>query len=272
MRTAKYLFWIIPFFIACSADKKPEFIDWYNEQKSTTPQNAKIEEYQASLFSSPLKIDTIYRSMQGPYEIKKVKIDSKSDELIWITSYKSKVENIDSNVKILPNKFMCHNNLNYSTIEDVPWKIKTSGSNSRIFTLSEGQTQLKFPEGFGIPVLANLSFDMVSQVLNHKEKNIDIDSRHHVTFKYIKNSDLDSPLKPLYQQSVFITKQISGPPGEYGLPQLCKEHHLDSIRIKGKAPKHDCSVDFSGEDFNPYQDKHDVSIPDIGPCLMAKNS
>lgn len=252
MQNTKYLFWIF-FLFACGTDTKPEFIDWY--EQNSTPQSGIAKEHQVSFYSSPLKIDTIYRSMQGPYEIKKVNIDTKSDELIWITSYRSKVEKVEPGTNPLSDQFMCHNNLNYSAQEEIPWKIKTSGADSRIFTLSEGQTELIFPEGFGIPVPADLSLEMVSQVLNHKEKNIDINSRHHVTFSYIKDSELNSPLKPLYQQSVFVTKQIAGPAGDYGLPKLCREHHLDSLKIKGKTPKHDCSVDISREDYNPYRDK-----------------
>ncbi|MBD98419.1 MAG: hypothetical protein CMO34_01135 [Verrucomicrobia bacterium] len=132
----------------------------------------------------------------------------------------------------------------------------TIGANSRIFTLSEGQTILNFPEGFGLPLQSNQRLNMVSQVLNHKEKDINVKSRHHVRLSYFKDSELKEPLHALYQQSVFVTKQISGPAGSYGLPQLCLDHHLDSHQIKGEQAQHDCSVDIQLEDYDPYKDEY----------------
>jgi len=252
-----HLLWGVLWILACNPGSKPEFSDWYQSYQDSFSNGAEAKIHQAVFYSSPLPIDTIYRSMQGPFEIKRLSIDSE-EELIWIVGYESKLQklggDVEQMVEPLQDKYMCHNNLNYASKEKIPWKVKTSGNNSRIFTLSEGQTELVFPEGFGIPVPSGQTFEMVSQVLNHREKNIDIQSRHRVTFSYMKDSELKNPLKPLYQQSVFVTKQIAGPAGAYGLPRLCVEHHLDSNQIKGKSPKHDCSIDIKTEDYDPYRD------------------
>lgn len=238
--------------LSCKNEVKPDFKEWYSENKSTI-NTSKDTIYEAIFESSTLNIDTIYRSMQGPYQIKQLSPSKKSDELIWIIGYKAEIFDAYSDT-ILPDKYMCHNNLNYSNSTD--WQLKTTGSNSRIFTLSEGQTTFMFPASFGIPMKANQALNMVSQVLNHVEKQIDIATKHRTTLYYIKDNERTNEMKPMYQQSVFVTKQTSGPAGDFGLPKLCVSHHLDSGTISGKKPNHNCEIDFSSQKYNPYEDAH----------------
>lgn len=252
----RYLFGLIILLASCQHPEPPEFTDWYaNHSNKSTVAGEKPNSYKANFYSGPLLIDTIYRSMQGPYEIKKLQLAEEKDDLLWIIGYQSEVFYADRDKK-LGAEYMCHNNLNYSNKASFPWKIKTSGANSRIFTLSEGQTRLEFPEGFGIPIPGNQGLDMVSQVLNHHQNEIHLESRHHVQFDYLKDSELNSPMKALYQQSIFVTKQIAGPAGSYGLSELCIDHHLDSNALKGNAPAHDCSIDISSKHYDPYRDSH----------------
>lgn len=239
----------------CQKSKK-EFNKWWENQSGEMhSNNSSLNNQFATFYSSPLQIDTIYRSMQGPYEIKQIRIQEEDEELLWIVGYKSEIINVNTEKKVAA-RYMCHNNLNYADTNNIPWKLKTSGDNSRIFTLSEGQTELNFPEGFGIPVPADQSYKMVSQVLNHNNPHLNLKVKHKTMLKYLRGSESGNKLSPLYQQSVFITKQISGPPGEYGLSKLCLQDHLDSTSLQGKQPKHDCSVDYSNADYNPYKDLH----------------
>lgn len=237
--------------IGCEQKTKPTFSDWY--QSDNNEQNSS-KVYEAIFHSSPLPIDTIYRSMQGPYEIKVVKLEAEGEELLWVKGYQTRLKNKDLSADY-SNEFMCHNNLNYSAKEGIPWLVKTSGKNSRIFTLSEGQEELLFPEGFGIPVPEGQSFHMVSQVLNHNFKDTNLLIKHEAKLLYSKSSEAPNTI-PLYQQSVFITQQTSGPAGEHGLPLLCVAHHLDSTAIAGEKPNHNCEIDYSGGDYDPYKDQH----------------
>ncbi len=236
---------------ACQ-NPKTEFSEWYAGKQSTSGESVNKIHY-LNYYSQELFIDTIYRSMQGPYEIKKVSINEKGEDIVWITSYASKLVNSRTKAYV-EDRFMCHNNFNYKDTSSIPWKLKTSGGNSRIFTLSEGQTKIELPEGFGIPVPANQNFEMVSQVLNHLEKDIDLKLNHEVEIGYIKESERRNKITPLYQQSIFVTKQIAGPKGRYGLPKLCISHHLDSNALDGDHPNHDCSTVFNSKKYNPYED------------------
>lgn len=238
--------------LSCRDKVKPDFEDWLNSQTiGKTEGESPI--YQKNYYSSTLSIDTIYRSMQGPYEIKLIDLMEPGEEILWIRGYRSSLISSE-NQQAVSNAFMCHNNLNYHGENQIPWQIKTTGANSRIFTLSEGQVDLKFPEGFGIPVPNGQRFEMVSQVLNHNFPDTNLNIQHKVSLDYSKGSE-SSGLKALYQQSVFITRQIAGPAGEYGLPKLCISHHLDSITLAGKEPNHNCEIDFSESKYNPYEDQ-----------------
>ncbi len=232
--------------IAGCKKAKPEYSVWIKNHKI----NASDSSFYAKQYESvALPIDTIYRSMQGPYEIKHISLDEKQP-VVWISGYSVKL--IDANSKsVISPEFMCHNNLNYYQEDLIPWKIKTSGANDRIFTLSEGQTDLSFPEGFGIPVLGKQKFEMVSQVLNHNYDTIDVSIQHVAQLEISR-----VPLIPLYQQSVFVTKQISGSKGDYGTSLLCIPYHLDSSRLDGQQPNHTCEVDYSESNYDPYQDKY----------------
>lgn len=236
---------------SCQKNEKKEFTDWYK-----VPTNIKSEGIESSklFYSSDLIIDTIYRSMQGPYDVKNISLSVEDEDLLWIVGYRTRI--IDSqNNKPSYDGYMCHNNLNYANEEEIPWRIKTTGKNSRIFTLSEGQTYLELPEGFGIPVLNGQKLEMVSQVLNHNLPDLNIEVKHQSEIQYIKGSQ-SLGLKPLYQKSTFVTKQLNGPAGVYGLPLPCIAHHLDSAHIDGKKPNHNCEIDFSTSKYDPYSDKY----------------
>lgn len=234
--------------------EKPTFKEWYPQGQAEKSEDA-FEET-AEFYSTDLLIDTIYRSMQGPYEIKPVSIDGSSNELIWITGYESRVLQAESNVNLGP-AFMCHNNLDYAKSEQLPWLLKTSGANHRIFTLSQGQNKIVFPDGFGIPILADQKLQIVSQVLNHHQPDLYINTKHRSILHYIRESERSRSMTPLYQQAVFVTKQIAGAEGDHGLPLSCLPYHDHSEESKEAEVEHDCSIEYSREaDYNPYQDKY----------------
>jgi len=235
---------------------KPPFNEWYQEKEGNLVVSGSSFTETATFYSTDLMIDTIYRSMQGPFEIKPIAIDPNSEELLWITGYESKVLQAESNVTLGP-AFMCHNNLDYGKAEQLPWQLKTSGANHRIFTLSQGQSKIQFPEGFGIPIPANQSLNMVSQVLNHHRPELFINTKHQSELKYLRESEIDGEMKALYQQAVFVTKQLSGAEGDHGMPLSCLPYHDHEDSPKEADVDHDCSIEYSREaDYNPYQDKY----------------
>lgn len=234
---------------------KPEFTEWYSTQ-NIKPTTTQTEPHRIDFYSTDLLIDTIYRSMQGPYEIKPVSIDPKSNELVWITGYESRVLHAESSVDLGP-AFMCHNNLDYAKAKELPWLLKTSGANHRIFTLSQGQNKIEFPKGFGIPIPANQQLQMVSQVLNHHRPELYINTQHLSSLSYLKEGESPEKMKALYQQAVFVTKQLSGAEGNYGTSLSCLPYHQHDSANKEANVQHDCSIDYADDaDYNPYEDTY----------------
>lgn len=251
----KFSFYLLILFIdfGCSQTAQHESFGSYyknelSEDEKKYDSNKDIE-HSLEIISPTMKIDKIYRSMQGPNEYNDVSVSS-DDELVWLVGYKGKVTSASG---VVSEGYMCHNNIDVLLKEDNPWKIRTLGTNTRIFTLTQGQTDLHLPEGFGIPFPSDAEFQVSSQVLNHNEPDIDIDVRHEVELIYKNQSELSKPLIPLYQQAVFVAKQTSGPVGAYGSA-------IDSVYkiIEDNGVHHcmaNCEIEYEG-DFNPYQDQY----------------
>lgn len=236
----------------CKEQRFDSFSAWYAAQQFEHQVGAATP-HALTVTSDPLLIDTIYRSMQGPYNLKQVDFPAADGRLVWLIGYRAEIQSEASN-KRLSDGFMCHNNLNIAHKNDVPWPMHTQGSVTRLFTLTEGQTNFKLPKGFGIPIPADLELSMVCQVLNHNLPDTHFAARHEVTIDYVKETELETPLIPLYQQAVFVTKQTAGPPGLYGHPTLCIDSLPDSASDASTPAGHFCAPDFSGGTYDPYSD------------------
>lgn len=199
------------------------FYEWKKGMVSDYGLSKEEKTYTLQIQSPLMSIDKIYRSMEGPMVSKEyficqnplsVLLSAYTPELIWITGYK--VELTDEKGEKLSEDFMCHNNLNIGKRNRLPWKLKTLGTDTRLFTLTEGQTDVHLPEGFGIPLLSNQRCRIDFQVLNHNFSNINLKVHHNVTIYYKKDAECKKEVKALYQQSAFMTKQVSGPKGNFG--------------------------------------------------------
>lgn len=151
---------------------KTDFSIWYSAKANNVRDLQKDYIFHDTIIiSDTMRINKIMRSMEGPFSITNFTFGNGfmnyfSPQLIWLTGYQLDVIDAMTNQK-LSNDFMCHNNMNIVDKNSVPWKLETQGSNTRLFTLTEGQTQLQLPDGFGIPILSNQKLEIVSQVLNH---------------------------------------------------------------------------------------------------------
>ena len=184
------------------------------------PQATQDPRIQTSEFlSQPYKINKIYKSMEGPSGSQQIRLlDTQPPELVWITKYSVEVVGEDGRSPV-SQEFMCHNNLDFNPSlhgKTFGWsKITTS----RLFTLSQGQFTIEFPKGFGIPVLSDESFFLITQVLNHNIKDIDINVRHKVSVDFIRELDLKpgEEIKPLFPASGFVMALMEGKDGFFGL-------------------------------------------------------
>lgn len=168
-------------------------------------------EYRVTLHSPFLRIDTLYPSMTGPMSVHYFQLaEAGVDSRAWVTRYEVEVKG-DQLPPGTEAEWMCHHNLDYSLqqyYEGYGLKNRAEVQTSRLFTLSQGQTEFKFPKGFGLPLESDLSLSATAQVLNHNVPEIDMKVQQDITFHFVKEADLQKRLKPLYQQSLALLVEI----------------------------------------------------------------
>lgn len=282
--TYQILYYTIIVFFFFSCEQKNQYLsfnDWFKDyqivmnKEKANPTNSfsfvrKNLNHRLVIESDVFNVDTIYRSMHGPYSTKNVSIEQNSDDFLWITSYSSKVINGDTK-QPLSQKYICYNKLNLVYKFTPPWKIKTKGVTPRLFMLTKEQTAVHFPDGFGIPIPPNQKIEMVSQILsNHvPEKNTNVMFKAEI--EYLKQSELETPLTPLYQQTIFVTKKTTGHTGKYGHPFSCTEkEEFDNERDATNEPDIDCTTDYGNKEYNPFLDIHDRTYSNLWEINSSK--
>ena len=163
---------------------------WTSLQLATPYENEQVRE----ILSDPFEIDRIYKSMLGPFTTRTVGLtESEEVELLWITGYEMDVVGEDGTTPE-SMEFECHTNLAW------PRRKPPLGLNrpvARAFTLTQGQTDLRLPSGFGMPLLSNEKLTFNSQVLNLSRPDADLTVRHRTRIHYVRDVDLKEPMKPL---------------------------------------------------------------------------
>jgi len=105
---------------------------------------------------------------------------------------------------------MCHANLDFDAKTHYGHFPTSPPISGRVFTLSQGQQEIHFPPGMGIPVRSDLQLSLATQVLNLNIPDPDLTVRHKVEIEFVRDSDLDAYRKkhqgwemvPLYQTAV----------------------------------------------------------------------
>lgn len=162
------------------------------------------------IVSKPYHIDAMYMSMRGPSGFDYANLlDTEKPELLWITGYRTEVVDAASG-DALSQEYMCHANLDFDAkkyYEHFPWAQPISG---RVFTLSQGQQDIRFPPGMGIPIRSDMTLSLATQVLNLNQPEIDLSVKHKVAIRFVRDKDLDPyrashpgfEVTPLFQTAV----------------------------------------------------------------------
>lgn len=168
-------------------------------------------------------IDKKYRSMTGPQSTMPVAMETGPPELLWITGYSADVVGDAGDPSGL-DQFMCHSNLDLDSAEYLKRFHLKHDVNPRLFTLSQGQMDIEFPAGFGIPVWSDEKLSLTTQVLNLNYDDCDMKVRHRTRIRYVRDGDLTFAMQPLYEDAVFGLKLLSGADGRYGMDPQHMDH------------------------------------------------
>jgi len=168
-------------------------------------------------------IDKKYRSMTGPQSTTPVRIEEGPTELLWITGYSADVVGDAGDPSGL-DQFMCHSNLDVDAADYEKRLRLAHDVNPRLFTLSQGQMDIEFPPGFGIPVFSDQKLSLTTQVLNLNYDDCDLKVRHRTRIRYVRDRDIAFAMQPLYEDAVFGLKLLSGVDGRFGMDPQHPEH------------------------------------------------
>ena len=208
--------------------------------------------YSGTILSPTYHVDKIYRSMEGPSGRGPFHLPATAQpELLWLVGYKAIVVDAETHDPV-SQEFMCHSNLNLAAGQPAVVSPHISG---RIFTLSQGQQLIRLPDGFGVPVLSNQKLLQGSQVLNLNLPDADFDLQHEVEVMIVKDSELTTPMKPLYQREVQLMKSLDDQPRYFGLAsdEADPARHGSSCAV-GKDPSEGSPVykDQLGQEFTAH--------------------
>lgn len=223
------------------------------DASTAAPTPSPVPVREKTVLSDVYKIDAKYSSMLGPWGQDEVYLwDAPEPELLWIVGYETTV--IDAGTSAaMSQEFMCHANLDFDVqryYDDFDTKYGLSG---RVFTLSQGQQDIRFPDGFGIPIISTQPLTLTTQVLNLNLPKPDLDVRHQVTVRYVRDSELQGrEMVPMYQGAVQGFKALEGTGLVYGVENPEMEEHGAGCEVGSSAIKDDVDYDRLGRKFTAH--------------------
>lgn len=175
--------------------------------------------HEITVLSPEYRIEEKYRSMLGPFAQQEVYlVEADEPELLWITGYRTEVVDAADGSEV-SQEFMCHANLDFDPRSYMDNFNMRHGVSGRVFTLSQGQQRIDFPEGFGVPILSTQPLQLTTQVLNLNLEDPDMRVRHRVTVEFVRDREMPpgGEIRPLYQKAVQGFKSLEGTGIHYGL-------------------------------------------------------
>lgn len=232
--------------LACSGPADPSVSDAHAAALAKTP-NVRTK----VIFSKPYRIDKKYTSMRGPYGFDDVVLyESEQPELLWIVGYETSAVAPDSDTPV-SQEFVCHANLDFDAKDYRARFPQAPPLSGRVFTLSQGQQDIRFPEGFGIPVSSDLPITLATQVLNlNIEDPGGVLVRHKVEIHFVRDAEVQGEMIPLFQGAAEGFKAL-GEAKHYGFDD--DEEAMGSGCSAGKAAlPGDSDDDVHGQQFTAH--------------------
>ncbi len=160
------------------------------------------KEIERDLLSDTFRVNRIYKSMMGPLTQRRISLQEGERELLWLTGYQMEVVGADGES---PEslEFECHTNLSWGKLPDGFHRPIV-----RAFTLTQGQTDVRLPPGFGLPILSDEELGFNSQALNLEQPTIDRKIHHRARVRYVRDRDLTEPMKPLALTHAFVMASL----------------------------------------------------------------
>ena len=178
---------------------------------------------QSKQFVSPVyTIDKIYHSMEGPSSMERIYLGDPNGtaELFWVTGIRTEMVAADGSTPQLP-ELMCHVNVDLDPDRHQALFGFRRATAARLMTLSQGMLAARLPAGFGFPMASNEPLLLFTQVLNlNIQHPQDLKVRHRVTIDYVRDRDLTSPIKPLFNVGASGMVQVDDNPLAHSMASM----------------------------------------------------
>ncbi|MCP3956739.1 MAG: hypothetical protein GY719_02685 [bacterium] len=183
-------------------------------------------------------VDREYRSMMGPSSTQGIRLlESEKPELLWITGYEAVMVGPDGESP-RGQELMCHSNLDIDVERHQQLLGPSRSFSTRLFTLSQGQFQVRFPPGFGIPIASTESLDLSTQVLNLNHRGQTTEVRHKVRIEYVRDREIEAPMQALFPTAGYGLALLGGDDGYYGVSDPDGEIHGPGCLVGASASAH----------------------------------
>lgn len=215
-----------------------------------TEQELASATHTVDIYSEVFTIDKKYRSMKGPKgTVDGALTNASPPELLWITGYRAvMLDEADTQVS---QEFMCHANLNIDMQahrKRFGWKKNAS---RRLFTLSQGQYEVQFPPGFGIPIASDEEINVEMQVLNLNEDGEPFNVRHKVTVEFVRDAEISTPMKPLFMKAATGLVSLGDAKAHYNIADADPEEHGEGCMV-GERAAGNVRTDNNGKEFSGH--------------------
>lgn len=203
---------------------------------ATSTADAAENPHSVEFLSRTFEVDRIYRSMEGPSEIRQIDLlDGEEAELLWIRAIRSEIV-ADDGFTPRSGEFMCHVNMDIDPDRHrEAFGLDKPYINSRLMILAQGQFAVEFPKGFGAPLMSDEPLFMNAQVLNHNIEDRIFNVRHRIVVDFVRDKDLSAPMKPLFVSAPFGMKLLSGLDGYYGMSTVDPALHGQGCLVGAPA-------------------------------------
>jgi cyclophilin family peptidyl-prolyl cis-trans isomerase len=144
-------------------------------------------------------------AISGDVEMPKGLKDTSKEprQLYWLKGFKLEV--LDEKGNVTPTaEFICHLNLDIDAAKRnkvFPFGERTTYE--RLLTITQGQSEVHFPDGYAFPVASDEEWRVAFQAANRttdEHRRV----KHRATFYFVKDADLTYPVTAMYVRTPFV--------------------------------------------------------------------
>jgi len=171
-------------------------------------------EFKTKIFT----MSEVYKSMFGPEDNERLGLTGakgERPEIVWITGIRAEMVGADGETPESPEYF-CHSNFSMATSQPANRKLIFGDhfrQTRKLFTLVQGQAEIRFPTGYGLPVLSNDRFDSHVMVMNPTEREKPVRVGVESRLDFVRDSELEHSMRPLYKIPFVVKVRVDSPEG-----------------------------------------------------------